>query len=164
MLLVGCDNGIAMELSEFFSFFVPGYKYMPLFRNKVWDGKVRLFNPASYELPVGLLSYVKEFAEKRGYTVEYEDGPFGPPESFNKIDAKEVEQGLKSVINRKRNGTHNENHPKKVSQVPLYKNRKHFWKKSMLSLLVDKDLRTIMHWKERLETRIDSSFLVLLHL
>ena len=59
MLLIGCDNGIAMELSEYFSFFVPGYKYMPLYRNKVWDGKVRLFNPANYELPVGLLPYGK---------------------------------------------------------------------------------------------------------
>ena len=97
MLLIGCDNGIAMELSEFFSFFVPGYKYMPLFRNKVWDGKVRLFNPASYELPVGLLSYVKEFAEKRDYTVEYEDGPFGPPESFNKIDVKDIMSFIESL-------------------------------------------------------------------
>ena len=86
-LLLGCDSGIAMELSDFFSFFVPGYKYMPLYRNKVWDGKVRLFNPANYELPVGLLSYVKEFAEKRNYDVEYEDGPYGAPESFNKVDA-----------------------------------------------------------------------------
>ena len=41
---VGCDFGIANELSDFFSFFVPGYKYMPAFRNKVWDGKIRLFN------------------------------------------------------------------------------------------------------------------------
>lgn len=97
MLLIGCDNGIAMELSEYFSFFVPGYKYMPLYRNKVWDGKVRLFNPANYELPVGLLPYVKEFAEKRDYVVEYEDGPFGPPESFNKIDVKDIMAFIKSL-------------------------------------------------------------------
>ena len=97
MLLIGCDNGIAMELSEYFSFFVPGYKYMPLYRNKVWDGKVRLFNPANYELPVGLLPYVKEFAEKRDYAVEYEDGPFGPPESFNKIDVKDIMDFIKSL-------------------------------------------------------------------
>jgi superfamily II DNA or RNA helicase len=97
MLLIGCDNGIAMELSEYFSFFVPGYKYMPLYRNKVWDGKVRLFNPANYELPVGLLPYVKEFAEKRDYVVEYEDSPFGPPESFNKIDVKDIMDFIKSL-------------------------------------------------------------------
>jgi len=96
-LLLGCDSGIAMELSDFFSFFVPGYKYMPLYRNKVWDGKVRLFNPANYELPVGLLSYVKEFAEKRNYDVEYEDGPYGAPESFNKVDAQDIMDFIKSL-------------------------------------------------------------------
>ena len=96
-LHVECDFGQAAEIKEFFSFFVPGYKYMPLFRNKVWDGKVRLFNPASYELPVGLLSYVREFAEKRDYIVEYEDGPFGPPESFNKIDVKDIMSFIESL-------------------------------------------------------------------
>lgn len=96
-LLIGCDSGIAMELSEFFSFFVPGYKYMPLYRNKVWDGKVRLFNVANYELPVGLLHYVKEFAEKRDYEVEYEDGPYGPPELDNVIDPKQIMEFIKSL-------------------------------------------------------------------
>ena len=50
-MLVGCDYGIGAELSEFFSFFVPGYKFMPSYRNKVWDGKIRLFNQASQEMP-----------------------------------------------------------------------------------------------------------------
>ena len=69
-MIVGCDWGIAQELSDYFSFFVPGYKYMPLYRNKVWDGKVRLFNVNNHELPCGLLPYVKDFCGKRQYTVE----------------------------------------------------------------------------------------------
>ena len=44
MLYVDCEAGYAAELSEYFSFFVPGYKFMPAYKNKVWDGKIRLFN------------------------------------------------------------------------------------------------------------------------
>ena len=66
-MLIQCDSGIAQELSEFFSFYVPGYKFMPAYRNKVWDGKIRLFNVHTRELPIGLLTYVTNFAAKRDY-------------------------------------------------------------------------------------------------
>ncbi len=94
---IGCDHGVAAELSDFFSFFVPGYKFMPLYRNRVWDGKVRLFNAQSKELPCGLLPYVKDFAKKRKYEIEYEDSDYGPPESFNEVDPKEVMDFIKSL-------------------------------------------------------------------
>lgn len=96
-MIVGCDWGIAQELSDYFSFFVPGYKYMPLYRNKVWDGKVRLFNVNNHELPCGLLPYVKDFCEKRQYTVEYEDSNYGPPESINDIDPNKIMSFIKSL-------------------------------------------------------------------
>ena len=66
-MIIGCDWGIAQELSDYFSFFVPGYKFMPLYKNKVWDGKIRLFNVNNCELSCGLISYVKDFCEKRNY-------------------------------------------------------------------------------------------------
>lgn len=94
-LLVGCDHGIAAELSDFFSFLVPGYKFMPAYRNKVWDGKVRLFNAQSHELPSGLVPYVKDFAKKRNYIVEMEDSHYGYPESFNSVDPNEVMEFIK---------------------------------------------------------------------
>ena len=37
---------IARELSEYFTFEVPGARFMPSYRNKVWDGKIRLFSVA----------------------------------------------------------------------------------------------------------------------
>ena len=43
-LTVDCDPGIQRELSAFFSFYVPGYKFFPQFRNRIWDGKIRLFS------------------------------------------------------------------------------------------------------------------------
>ena len=60
------------ELSDFFTFEVPGFKFMPAYRNRVWDGKIRLFSPASGEIYVGLLPYIKEFCKSNEiqYTIE----------------------------------------------------------------------------------------------
>ena len=52
------------ELAEYFTFEVPGAKFMPMYRNRVWDGKIRLFSPASGEIYVGLLDYVKSYCDK----------------------------------------------------------------------------------------------------
>ena len=62
------------ELSDFFTFYVPGYKFMPAYRNKVWDGKIRLFNTQTRELYAGLYDYIEEFAavDGRGYKIELE--------------------------------------------------------------------------------------------
>ena len=51
------DSGIVMELSEFFTFYVPGYKFVPSYRNKLWDGKIRLYDTRNYSLPSGLLNF-----------------------------------------------------------------------------------------------------------
>ena len=32
------------ELSDHFTFEVPGAKFMPQYRNKYWDGKIRLYD------------------------------------------------------------------------------------------------------------------------
>ena len=96
-MLVGCDFGIGAELSDFFSFFVPGYKYMPAYRNKVWDGKIRLFNQQSHELPLGLLPYVEDFAKKRNYVVDYEDSDYGLPQQKNSVDPKEIMSFIESL-------------------------------------------------------------------
>ena len=38
------DSGSIRELAEHFTFYAEGYKFMPSYRNKMWDGKIRLFN------------------------------------------------------------------------------------------------------------------------
>ena len=43
-MTVQAEPGLARELSDFFTFFVPGYRFMPSYRNKIWDGKIRLYN------------------------------------------------------------------------------------------------------------------------
>jgi superfamily II DNA or RNA helicase len=66
-----CDPGIGFELNEYFTFEVPGAKFMPAVRNKVWDGKIRLYNVMSCLLYAGLNKYVEEFANARGYQIIY---------------------------------------------------------------------------------------------
>lgn len=63
------DSGILMELSEHYTFYVPGYKFMPAYKNKFWDGKIRLFNTRNQLLPYGLLNNLQEFAKARGYEI-----------------------------------------------------------------------------------------------
>lgn len=58
------------EISDFFTFDVPGAKYSPAFRNKYWDGKVRLMNQYSGLLPAGLTDYLATFSKERKYTLQ----------------------------------------------------------------------------------------------
>ena len=68
-ITVECDSGVQREISEFFTFYVPGYKFMPTFRNRMWDGKIRLFSQKTKEIYFGLYPYIKAFAEERGYNI-----------------------------------------------------------------------------------------------
>ena len=70
---ITCERHVAKELSEYFTFFVPGYQFVPAYRNKIWDGKIRLFNLQSFTLYLGLLQYLELFCEEREYTIEYQD-------------------------------------------------------------------------------------------
>ena len=65
---VECERSMAAELSEYFTFYVPGYKFIPAFKNKIWDGKIRLFNTQNNTIYAGLVSHVEKFAKEREYT------------------------------------------------------------------------------------------------
>lgn len=68
------DPGIAQELSQFFTFEVPGARFTPAFRAKIWDGKIRMYDLHRKTLYTGLTPYVAAFAERNGYDVEVKDG------------------------------------------------------------------------------------------
>jgi superfamily II DNA or RNA helicase len=71
---VNAEPSIKMELSEHFEFYVPGYKFMPAYRNRVWDGKIRLFNSMTGMVYAGLLKHVIKFCNTRDYSVEVQSG------------------------------------------------------------------------------------------
>lgn len=66
---LNADRGVLQELYEHFSFFASGYKFMPLYRNGMWDGKVRLFSLKNNCLPAGLYKELAKFATERRYVV-----------------------------------------------------------------------------------------------
>ena len=69
-LKITAEADIRRELSEYFSFEVPGYKFTPQFRNRVWDGKIRLYSYATGQLYVGLYPYLKDWCNKKNVKVE----------------------------------------------------------------------------------------------
>ena len=71
-LKVECEKHTAKELSEFFTFFVPGYQFVPAYRNRVWDGKIRLFDLRNNQLYIGLLPYIEQFCEERDYAFSHD--------------------------------------------------------------------------------------------
>lgn len=70
-LRVYTEPGIAQELSQFFTFEVPGAKFMPAYKAKLWDGKLRMYDLHRKTLYVGLLDYVHQFAEQNEYEVKH---------------------------------------------------------------------------------------------
>jgi hypothetical protein len=93
---VKTEPSVMMELSEFFTFDVPGAKFMPAYRNKVWDGKVRLLSPMTGLLYAGLVKYVEEFCNKRKYELEYLSD--FSSENFSVKEAKEFIEKLKPTM------------------------------------------------------------------
>ena len=68
---VTADPALLMELSDYFTFDVPGAKFTPAYRNKVWDGKIRLLNIITGLLYSGLIHYIEDFCKQRKYNVKY---------------------------------------------------------------------------------------------
>ena len=89
---VHCDDGLARDLFDFFSFSVPNAKFMPSVKNRYWDGKVRLFSIKTKRIYIGLLLYVDEFCRERGYGFEGVADVLG-----SKVRNLEVEDFLRSL-------------------------------------------------------------------
>ena len=69
-LQLSCEKYIAYELNEYFSFKVPNSQFHPKVKVGMWDGKIRLFNIQTGQLYLGLLPYLKEWAEKHSYKIQ----------------------------------------------------------------------------------------------
>lgn len=75
------------ELREFFSFYVPGYKFMPAYKRKVWDGKIKLYNQVTKQINVGLYHHLRKFCADRFYPLQIVDSyEWGTPTDRNKIN------------------------------------------------------------------------------
>ena len=83
---VFCEPSIAQELSDYFSFDVPGAKFHPLYKSRMWDGKVRLFSMFTKEIYAGLKDYIEAFAKEREYTYKDSVSPvFKDPVTYEDV-------------------------------------------------------------------------------
>ena len=83
-----CDRSTAQELSDYFTFFVPGYQFTPAYKQRLWDGKIRLADLRSFTIYRGLIPYIQKFCEERDYKLSI-DSDLQVTESFSVKEATE---------------------------------------------------------------------------
>ena len=83
-----CDRGLAQELSDYFTFYVPGYQFTPAYKSRMWDGKIRLADLRSFTIYHGLVPYIEKFCKERDYTIEI-DADVNLTENYSLKEAKE---------------------------------------------------------------------------
>ena len=69
-LKITAEADIRAELSDYFSFEVPGYRFTPQYRNRVWDGKIRLYSYATGQMYVGLYPYLIDWCKKKNVQID----------------------------------------------------------------------------------------------
>ena len=97
-LRIFSDPNCEQELEAFFTYEVPGARFTPKFKARLWDGKVRLYSLIRKTLYVGLYKYVLEFAKRSGYQVEYvpnDDYPHPLESNSHTID--DIGEWIKSL-------------------------------------------------------------------
>ena len=91
-LKIEADESIRRELGEHFTFQVPGFRFMPQFRKRVWDGKIRLFSYATGQIYVGLYPYILKWCKENN--IEVVDGT---KIKDTKVDEVKVEGFIKAL-------------------------------------------------------------------
>jgi len=83
-LKIETEPHIHQELSDHFTFEIENARFMPQYRSKHWDGKIRLYSNHTGEIYVGLLDKVINFCEQFNYTYKFETNKFyGQPFEVN---------------------------------------------------------------------------------
>ena len=83
-----CERNVAQELSDFFTFYVPGYQFTPAFKSRVWDGKIRLADLRNFTIYHGLVPYIKTFCKERDYKLEI-DADVNCTENYSVVEAEQ---------------------------------------------------------------------------
>jgi superfamily II DNA or RNA helicase len=100
-LYIKAEPYIYYELADQFTFEVPNAKFSPQYKNKYWDGKIRLFSTQTGEIYIGLLDRIIRFCEDHEYTYEFADNKFyGLPFEINEGISKEGVKDYMTAISR----------------------------------------------------------------
>ena len=99
--IIDIEPSLAAQVNDFFTFEVPGFKYMPAYRNKMWDGKIRLYNVVTGEIYMGLFPYIEEYLQNNGEDYELDDGLRNKREVARSVVQGFV-RGLRPTLNGRR--------------------------------------------------------------
>ena len=92
-LRVLAESHILAEMGDHFTFMVPGHQFMPAFRNRLWDGKIRMLDTRNHTIYTGLLHHIEQFAQDRDYDITY-PSDLNVAASFSVAEAKEFANTL----------------------------------------------------------------------
>ena len=95
--LTECEPHLVSELSEHFTFEVPGAKFMPAVKKRLWDGKIRMLDRTNGTINAGLYWAIKKFCMERGYGIKVEEGPFGYPYDTNKVEHMKTMEWIETL-------------------------------------------------------------------
>lgn len=73
------DKGDMRSLSDYFTFKVPGAEFSPAYRNKFWDGKIRLANLKDFTIYAGLWEEIAKFSRDLNVDVYMEGNKYDFP-------------------------------------------------------------------------------------
>lgn len=68
---IDAEMHVYQGMYDHFAFRPEGYKFMPAFKNKIWDGYIRLFDTRSRSLPLGLIPRLEKYADALGVDVDF---------------------------------------------------------------------------------------------
>jgi superfamily II DNA or RNA helicase len=92
-LKINTESSVKFELEAYFKFQPAGYQFNPSYKNRVWDGWIRIFQPMKPVLYVGLFAKLRKFCEDRGYELNAPDHLMNGetvPDDYGYEIAKEV--------------------------------------------------------------------------
>ena len=94
-----CDLGTLQEISDAFTFKVPGAEFMPAYKSRYWDGKIRLVNTVTRTIYAGLYSHIRKFCEERDYEVvdgsDFSQRELSVIETKNFLDSLDLPENIK---------------------------------------------------------------------
>lgn len=98
-LKIEAEPHIFYEISDQFTFDIPGAKFMPQYRSRHWDGKIRLFNTQTGEIYSGLLDKIISFCDNHNYTFEFKENKYYglPGEMDETISLEGVKDYMQSI-------------------------------------------------------------------
>lgn len=95
--ITDAEPGVVQDLYNYFSFDVPGAKYMPAYKSRRWDGKIHLLNKMNGEFNAGLLHELEDYCYKRNYNLRLESSEYGYPGVQNKLNHMELMRWIETL-------------------------------------------------------------------